>query len=1050
MIPSTDCNFQELFTDLIYREWVLGSAIHPDLLAANVEIIPDEFVLAGGEVARPISDTLNWNTSRWQLCGGNRSYAALIKTVDISTGELISFQVKLENPIFDIKKGKVRKYENPAKRGQVGGFACVSKEIWQKVAARHGLTLPTDISDRYWHGKEFWDWVIANNLPIVITEGMKKACSLLSLGYGAIALSGITMGRQTLADGSVKLQEYLEIFTTSGRDIYFCFDAETKSKTLFDVHLAQSRTGKLFADAGCNVKIIELPLLPNTDKTGADDFIVAKGAIAFDECLNNARDLFGYQWYFKHARKLKTKPSVTVSTHSLLNAIDSLPLVGIIAIASGKATEKTKIIAREVANDTKVIALTHLISLGKNLSNRIGLSWRNDLDHAKGFGYLGSTNRIALCVHSLLMINPQDYIGCTLILDEVCQVLRCILTNSLCNQQGKRGALLARLEALIKVAGRIVIADADLSDAEISYIQQLRDDNQPVYLIRNDSKLDGYKVRVIGSSDDQAIITELIQDLRDGHKIHVCCDSKDKCEAIAKIIESLGLNLRTMVIHSNTSGGEVESEFIADINTEVLHYDVLISSPTLNTGVSIEVEHFTKVYGIYEGVLPDSDICQSLIRYRYPVDRVVWCKKRGLNFNRVSNKTFPTAIHNTLKVSHEAEISIIRSSLNPDLIPFVNTGYSFDNNPHIDLFCHYAAEQNDAMYNLAASLIERLKHEGHTVDIVNPSSPNSEFIETAKAEIKQEQINKLCQSKIVKDRELQQLDQKQHRTSEESVVLQASKLADFYAVDSIDETLVSFDDKGRTREKIRELEALKNPEVAISADTSVIEKQAAFKGFGTSWDIPKRELRRQVRDKSGFSALINCLENGDQLTEPDLAPWYEFVKSNVKALELLGFAARQNKSACWLFRRWCEQMGIQLLAKRDRSTDLDTTYELDLVHWQFLEGILVRRAARRLEKSIATDTETQERSQLCVSECVIAKTTSNAELQCDRNSLIYIKKTPSCDRIEVEPITELDQGDRKSINIHMGYPIADFGEQCRQAIASLAHFWTWGNYGYGF
>jgi Domain of unknown function (DUF3854) len=955
-------------TDLstkFYKEFVDCSAIEPGLYHANVEIVADEVIEHGGEVFRPIANALNWNSSRWQLCGKDRNYGAIIKTVDLETGELIPFQVKLANPIYDKKRNRYRKYENPAKRGQVGGFACISHEIWERVAARNLIPMP-DVPNKNWYGKEFWNWAIQNNLDIIITEGFKKAASLISLGYCAIALSGITMGRKTVS-GVVSLQNYLEVFATQDRNIYFCFDAETNLKTKFDVYLAECRTGKLFADKKCNVKIIKLPLLPNTDKTGVDDLIVAKGSDLFQGCLNSADDLFFYEWSIKQSHKLTTSPSQIVNAESLLNDVNSLPSTGIIAIASGKGTEKTKLIAREIANDSKVVALTHLISLGKNLSKRFNLQWRNNLDSAKGFGHIGDTSRIALCIHSLLAINPRDYVGCTLVLDEVCQLLRCVLTNPLCNKDGKRAALLARLEELTKVAGRVIIADADLSDAEIKYIKALRGDSKPVYLIRNDYKSKGYNTRFIYSHNDKAIISELIDDLKLGHKVMVGSDSKDKVETITKTIKDLNLNLRVMTIHSDNSGCEIESNFIENINDEVLNYDVLICSPSLNTGVSIEVFHFDKVYGIYEGVLPDSDYCQNLIRYRPLVDRVIWCKKRGLNLSKVSKSTYPKVIQNSLKVSHEAEISLIRSSLNPDLIPFMNDGYSFNNNPHIELFSHYEATQNEAMYDLRDCLVERLKFEGNNVEIVDGSDiKNDETVQEvyklAKEFGKEQYLIKRVEAEILTGNELNNLDKKGNKTSDEIVILDSSKIAAYYGVESLSKELLEFDDKGKVREKIAQLEAVLFPKTAISKDTKAIKKQHYYGvAFGTPWDIPKLELKRKVREMSGFSSLFERMLKGESRNNDDLAVWYKFTQKYANDCDRLGFAAKQKKSAIYLFRRWCEQCSIPTIYDRKKISGVwAEKVSLDFEQWEFIKAIVERRAAKRGNNFIGTQLSSVE------------------------------------------------------------------------------------------
>ena len=146
-----------------------------------------------------------------------------------------------------------------------------------------------------------------------------------------------------------------------------------------------------------------------------------------------ALPLTSYQWQFRNTSRLTYKPTFRLNTPEL-NLTD-LPDTGLILIASPKATGKTKAIGQAIKKDRKVVMLTHLICLGRNLAKRCGVTWRGDLDSAKGFGYIdrngGAANvdRIGLCVHSLLAINPRDYEGCTLVLDEVDQLLKTLLTN---------------------------------------------------------------------------------------------------------------------------------------------------------------------------------------------------------------------------------------------------------------------------------------------------------------------------------------------------------------------------------------------------------------------------------------------------------------------------------------------------------------------------------------------------------------------------------------------------------------------------------------------
>jgi Domain of unknown function (DUF3854) len=105
---------------------------------------------------------------------------------------------------------------------------------------------------------------VVNNseVPLVITEGAKKAATLISLGYAAIALPGIFNGYRQPKDefgrktGLAKLIPQLQIFATPGRTVYFAFDRDTKASTVNNVNIAIAKTGKLFTKAGVDIKVI--------------------------------------------------------------------------------------------------------------------------------------------------------------------------------------------------------------------------------------------------------------------------------------------------------------------------------------------------------------------------------------------------------------------------------------------------------------------------------------------------------------------------------------------------------------------------------------------------------------------------------------------------------------------------------------------------------------------------------------------------------------------------------------------------------------------------
>ena len=253
---------------------------------------------------------------------------------------------KPTNPRIDSEKGKLVKYESPPKTPNRVTYFDIPDCIWDLVAQRYNIKRyhsPLALRLQDWLKERlFWEWVQKHpEIPIILCEGEKKAASLLSLGFLAIALPGIWNGRVGKKDFDERLHPDLMPLAQKGRKFIILFDHETKLKTRWSVFQATVRTGKTIEAVGCHC---EVALLPGPEK-GVDDFIVACGESALregfpragsanpkgekaDELLSaivdDAKSLQDYQRsYFQKHRGLsgKYKPHITVNVKYLTQAL---------------------------------------------------------------------------------------------------------------------------------------------------------------------------------------------------------------------------------------------------------------------------------------------------------------------------------------------------------------------------------------------------------------------------------------------------------------------------------------------------------------------------------------------------------------------------------------------------------------------------------------------------------------------------------------------------------------------------------------------------------
>jgi len=201
---------------------------------------------------------------------------------------------KPDFPRIPHQQHKPIKYEHPLQVPTEIFALKVPDCIWHQIADRFGIAITSK------KNTTFWQWVIDNpRLPILITEGAKKAGALLSAGYCAIALPGIYNGYRD-DDGKHQLIPQLAAVCATNREFVFAFDSDKKYKTKEAVTQAIANTGKLLQEKGRKVSVVEWNA--NLGK-GIDDLLVSKGADYFDSLFEARLRLREYE----ESKKKKTQ-----------------------------------------------------------------------------------------------------------------------------------------------------------------------------------------------------------------------------------------------------------------------------------------------------------------------------------------------------------------------------------------------------------------------------------------------------------------------------------------------------------------------------------------------------------------------------------------------------------------------------------------------------------------------------------------------------------------------------------------------------------------------
>ena len=939
------------FTHKIEQEFIKGSAIAPSLYRTATRIVSDTEQQLG-EASYPIHEALNWQLTRFGHSARSTMYAALLQQ---ESGE--TWQAKLSTPRVDRKKTEKRgtphhqKYETPVGNGSRAFLPPVPLGVRQAIAQRFNLEISDDES--------FWQWVEDHpEIDITVTEGGKKGLSLLSGGEVAIALYGVNGGYRKLLDGSRQLIPDIVRFCQPGRRVTFAFDQDAERETRQRVNIAQRQMGLLLVQAGCDVAIAQWE---GKEGKGIDDLIANQGWQAWEQAKAEALSLTHWQIWQRLEQRLTYPATVQLSTADLSTlTLNNLPESGIIGIESGKGTGKTKYTHSLIQGVEKVLAGGHRVALMRNLSYRLGLDYKGDLDKAQGkfIAGAGYTLRIGFCVDSLLWFNPNDFAGCDLVLDEVVQVIRHLLTSSTCAKDGKRPALLARLRELVRVARRVIVADADLDNATLHYLQELRGDNEPVFLIRNAYKLQGYDVRFLQSPDRGTITAELLCDIKTletGKLLYVSTDSLSTSESLARVIEQKYPEKRVLVVNSKTSGDEDEQEFMQKPDTVLDRYDIIICSPSVATGVSIEAQDIIqRVYGIFLGVSStDADIAQSLGRVRQPVQRVVWCAKSGSNYSKVSRSLNPLELKRHLQALSSTTISLIRSSLREDVTGQFQS-YDWQSDPHLNLYCKLATAQNFAMRHLRDAVLVRLKFEGHRVTVEDWQANNATklLLQQAKQELRQIDAEAIVGAEDLTYAEVMLLEQKEGLEPDERLAVAKYYLKDFYCLEILTVEDILRDNEGRWRGELLNLESQLFPGLAADRTTKALEKQAGWNQGLCPWDISNAELRRQLRAKLDLEELIKKAIEGWTWTKYDLTEYAAKARAYAKEIKVALHVTIDRMSDTQIVHQLLSQLGIKLTFQWSRVVpghegEKLRVYSLNTQHWELVWEVLSRRTLKR-------------------------------------------------------------------------------------------------------
>jgi Origin of replication binding protein len=369
-------------------------------------------------------------------------------------------------------------------------------------------------------------------------------------------------------------------------------------------------------------------------------------------------------------------------------------------VRSPKGTGKTELITHivnnELGSDEKALILVHRVALSLNTRGRVGGTQYEESSEA-----VNNSQVLHLCVNSLVHLEPRAWnnIG-VVVIDELEQVLKHIAGDT-CKRT--RNQIRAKLQYVLTKAKRVLILDADLTDRGVETIQAVAGiPNEETETVLNTFEVKGKQYFEL--PDMTTVVGLAQQHLDNGERVVILCNTRKGAEAVFKDLGSEGL-----LVTKDTSGNPEQKDFLTSPNTYVEKYNLIVGSPSITTGLSIDkpIDAVFLVANRFDG-LDDNDLRQALGRVRNPKRGYFFIEqpKHGTvapDIETVVEAATRQAIKRNVPHMIDPETGIERLELSPtDLAWFKND-------------CAQAYEKTLSVRDLRNNFVRGLEAEGCTV-----------------------------------------------------------------------------------------------------------------------------------------------------------------------------------------------------------------------------------------------------------------------------------------------------------------------------------------------
>lgn len=476
---------------------------------------------------------------------------------------------------------------------------------------------------------------------------------------------------------------------------------------------------------------------------------------------------------------------------------------GVYLVRSAMGSGKTHALAG-LGGDLLYVA--HLQSLVGDAARRLDLDDYRDAGPGRD---PAPTGRLATCVNSIWKLAGAAPFG-TLVVDESNQLAQ-RLAGLVAGETCKPALVHRELARQAAGAGRAYYLDAQ-ADALSLYLAQRLHPDRKLTVIDNAWRPPAGEARRVALAANHADLAGAFmaavaeRAAGTGARAMLFTDSEREAQGLALHIAALHPGLRVLAVTGRTTGDPAVRAALADLDGRIGGYDVVLASPSLTTGVSIESTPF-RVYGSYRhGHLATQDALQALHRVRHPLETTV--------FVRLGPP--PDGVDGAAVVDERRRRAAMAGADLPD-----------DGGLRAGLF--KAAHDHAARSAMSRELfLWHAEDLGWRVEFAAAGDgAGRDALAAARALEDRRYRDRVLAAPALAPDQYEGLVRKLERTEAEAFALERHELGDFYRT-TLDEALFGLDRRGRGRSAIALLEKLAAGPAAL---TALDRRQAAAPGF---------------------------------------------------------------------------------------------------------------------------------------------------------------------------------------------------------------------------